>query len=48
MIKTNENKQNSKNPKSTFLGTSMHAHPNYMHAHPNYMRTHTQSMRTHA
>ena len=41
MIKTNENKQNSKNPKSTFLGTSMHAHPNYM-------RTHTQSMRMHA
>ena len=26
VIKTNQNKQNSKNPKFGFLGTSMHAH----------------------
>ena len=41
MIKTNQNIQNSKNPKFVFLGRSMRAHPNYMH-------THTSSMRTHA
>ena len=34
MIKTNQNKQNSKNPKFGFLGMSMHAHTWSMHSMP--------------
>ena len=45
MLKTNRNIQNSKNPKSTFLGTRMRAHPNCMHTHTSSMRTHAYTPR---
>ena len=41
MIKTDQNKQNSKNPKFEFLGTSMHAHARSMRMHALSMRMHT-------
>ena len=43
VIKANKNKQKSKNPKFSILGTSMRVHTKGMRAHPNYMPRNTIS-----
>ena len=47
VIKTNQNKQNSKNLKFAFLDTSMRAHTWSMRMHASSIHTHASSMRMH-